>query len=90
MSWSVASSGKAIDVQLQIAKQIDSVKLNDEGEMRTVKLVGSLLAQALGTFAPERLVKVTASGSMGWQDYQAKSSAYQNFTISVEPIHLTT
>lgn len=89
MSWSVAASGKAKDVAPEIANQISKISLTDPGEMETVKNVGELIAQTLGTFDLEKLVKVAASGSMGYADYSSKSGTYQQVTLTIEPIHLT-
>lgn len=89
MSWGVSAVGKVKDVAPSIAKQIAGVKLNDLGEMETVKHVGALLEQALSTFDQEKPVKVMASGSMGFSEYTTKTGPYQSFSISVEPIHFT-
>ena len=89
MSWSLAGSGKAKDLIPYLQKQVQNVKLSDAGEQETVKLVGGMLEQALGTFDPERLVVVSASGSMGYANYSTKTSRYQSFNISVQPIHLS-
>jgi len=89
MSWSLAASGKAKDVAPEIERQVSKVSLSDAGETETVRLVGGLVAQSLGTFDQDKIVKVQASGSMGFKDWQAKTGPYQQFAITVEPIHLT-
>ena len=89
MSWSVSGTGPAQTVAPQIEKQIAAVNLNDAGEMETVKLVGGLISQALGTFDPEKPVSVQASGSMGYKDWSAKTGPFQSFKIEVNPIHFS-
>lgn len=89
MSWSVAASGKSSAVSDEIAKQISKISLSDEGEMETVKRTGELIGQTLGTFDPDGLVNVNASGHMGFKDWGAKSGPYQNVSISIAPIHLS-
>jgi len=76
-------------VVVEIERQVSAVKLSDAGEQQTVQLVGGLVSQSLGTFDPEKLVKVQASGSMGFKDWNAKSGPFQQFSLSVEPIHLS-
>ena len=89
MSWSVNASGKAPAVKIAIADQISKVNLTDAGEMETVKKVGAAIDQTLGTFDPDGLVRVEASGSMGFKDWGAKTGPFQSFTVKVETIHLT-
>lgn len=89
MSWSLGSVTTAKQAREQIANQVAHVSLSDASELETVRLVGALIDQALGTFGENRLVRVAASGSMGYRDYQAKTEPYQNFSVQVEPIHLT-
>ena len=68
MSWSVNASGKVEDVVEDLAKQFSMplaeppAGLADEGERETVKLVSDVVEQCLGTFAADRLVKVSANG----------------------------
>ncbi len=89
MSWSVAASGKAKDVAPEIANQVSKISLTDQGEMETVKNTGLLIARTLGTFGPEKPVKVAASGSMGFADWSSKSGPYQQVTLTIEPIHFS-
>jgi hypothetical protein len=89
MSWSVNGTGPVQAVAAQIEKQISSIALSDVGEMETVKLVGGLLKQALGTFDPEKIVSVQAAGSMGYKDWVTKSGAYQQFDIKVTAVHFS-
>jgi hypothetical protein len=90
MSWSVSSSGLVKNVVPDIKTQLSRVKLSDEGEQETVRLVGEALLQSLGTFDPERPVVVNASGSMGFGDWTTKGSPYQSYKIDVQPIHFST
>jgi hypothetical protein len=89
MSWSVAATGRTKDVAPEIVNQISKINLTDQGEMETVKNAGLLIAQTLGTFDPEKPVKVTASGSMGFADWTNKSGPYQHVTLTIEPIHFS-
>ena len=90
MSWSLSGTGPAAQLLPQIAKQVAAVNLNDPGEMESVRLVGELLAQTLGTFDPDKPVSVQASGSMGYKDWQAKTGPFQSYKIEVMPIHFST
>ena len=87
MSWSIGAIGKAADLIPQIAQQYERIKLNDAGEMETVKNVVALIAQTLATFDPAKPVKVSASGSMG---FASKTGPYQSVSVTIEPIHFTT
>jgi len=89
MSWSVSAAGKAAAVRDEIVRQISAIKLTDEGEMETVKNVGITIDQALSTFGPDGLVRVEASGHMGYKDWNDKSGAFQQVTSTIAPIHLT-
>jgi hypothetical protein len=89
MSWSIGATGKAKDVTPEIATQVSKINLSDAGETETVKNVGVLIAQTLGTFDPEKPVKVSASGSMGFDDWTNKSGPYQHVTLTIEPIHFS-
>ena len=90
MSWSVSASGKVEDVVEDLAKQFSMplaeppAGLADEGERETVKLVSDVVEQCLGTFSPERLVKVSASGHLGYNNHETKDSAYQEVHLSIE------
>jgi hypothetical protein len=87
MSWSIGAIGKVKDVAPVIANQVCKINLTDQGEMETVKNVGEIIAQTLGTFHREKPVKVGASGSMGFSDWGSKSGPYQQVSLVIEPIH---
>jgi hypothetical protein len=90
MSWSLSASGPAKDVAPQIEKQISAISLSDAGEMETVKNVGALLTQTLGTYDPDKPVKVSANGHMGFADWATKAGPHQHVALTIEPIHFTT
>ena len=89
MSWSVNASGKVEDVVEDLAKQFSMplaeppAGLADEGERETVKLVSDVVEQCLGTFAADRLVKVSANGHMGYNDWDKRDGAYQEVSLSI-------
>jgi hypothetical protein len=93
MSWSVNASGKVEDVVEDLAKQFSMplaeppAGLADEGERETVKLVSDVVEQCLGTFSADRLVKVSANGHMGYNNWDTKDSAYQEVRFSIELLH---
>jgi hypothetical protein len=89
MSWSVNASGKIEDVVEELAKQFSMplaeppAGLSNEGERETVKLVSDVVEQCLGTFAADRLVKVSANGHLGYNDWEKKDGAYQEVNVSI-------
>lgn len=87
MSWSVQAVGRPYEVEKAIAAQIGNIKLklNDEGEMETVRNVGILISQTLKTFKGTP-VKVEASGSMGYGNWQTQAGRAQSVNIKIEPI----
>ena len=93
MSWGVNASGKIKDVVTELARQFamplaePPAGLSDEGERETVKLVSDVIEQCLGTFAPDRLVTVSANGHMGYNDWGKKDGAYQEIHLSVGILH---
>jgi len=90
MSWSIVEAGKAKSLLPLVRTRVAAIQLSDAGEMETVKHVGALIEQTLGTFDPEKPVKVSASGSMSFRDWTAKTGGFQSVSIAIEPIHFTT
>ena len=91
MSWSVNGSGTPAEVRGQLSEQFkyplaeSPAGLNDEGEKQTVQQVFDLCEQILSTFDPERKVAISASGHMGFSDWENKKGAYQFVSITVTP-----
>ena len=91
MSWSVSGSGTPAEVRGQLSEQFKGplaeapAGLADDGERETVKLVHELAEQILGTFGEERSVSITASGHMGFTDWEKKTGGYQSVNITVSP-----
>ena len=88
MSWSVSASGSVKDVVEKLAEQFSFLVeppagLPNEGERETVRLVSGVVEQCLGTFSPGRLVKVSAYGHLGYNDWDAKDGAYQEVSLSI-------
>ena len=50
--------------------------MNDKGEQETAQHARKLIAQTLATIEPEKIMRVSASGSMGFKDW-----AEQNWTV---------
>ena len=93
MSWSINASGEVDDVVESIAEQFAAplaeppAGLTDEGERETVKMVSDLVDQCLGTFAADRLVKVSANGHLGYNDWEKKAGAYQEVRVEIGILH---
>jgi hypothetical protein len=89
MSWSVSACGPAAKAAEQLEQQFARISMNDEGEQQTVQNVRGLVAQTLSTIEPERPVRISASGSMGFGNWHDKTSPYQSVDLKIEPIHFT-
>jgi hypothetical protein len=94
MSWSVSACGPTSKVAEQLEQQFERVNMNDiaqfrKGEQETVQHVRRLVAQVLATIEPEKIMRVSASGSMGFKDWQNKTGAYQSVDLKIEPIHFS-
>ena len=89
MSWSVSACGPASKIAEQLEQQFERVNMNDKGEQETVQHVRKLVAQTLTTIEPEKIMRISASGSMGFKDWQNKTGPYQSFDVKVEPIHFS-
>ena len=91
MSWSVSGNGTPAEVRGQLSEQFKGplaeapAGLSDTGERQTVQLVSELLEQVLTTFGPERSLSISASGHMGFSDWDKKTGAYQSVNISIVP-----
>jgi hypothetical protein len=89
MSWSVSASGKPREVRGQLSEQFKGplaekpAGLSDDGERQTVRQVADLLEQITTTFDPEGKLNVSASGHMGFADWEKKTGCYQSVNISV-------
>ena len=57
--------------------------ITDEGERETVRLAKALVMQCVSTFSPEKVVKVSASGHMGYDDWETKAGPVQTVNISI-------
>ena len=89
MSWSVSACGYAPKVAEQLEQQFERVNMNDKGEQETVQNVRKLVSQTLATIDPEKIVRVSASGLMGFKDWQNKTGPYQSVDMKIEPIHFS-
>ena len=89
MSWSVSACGPASKIAEQLEQQFERVNMNDKGEQETVQHVRKLVSQTLGTIEPEKITRISASGSMGFKDWHNKTGPYQSFDVKVEPIHFS-
>jgi hypothetical protein len=91
MSWSVSASGSPAEAKEQLLKQFEypladgKAGLADDGEKETVRKVSALIDQCLDTFGPRKSVTVTASGHMGFDDWDSKEGAHQYVSISITP-----
>jgi hypothetical protein len=89
MSWSVSACGFVPKIAEQLEQQFERINMNDKGEQETVQYVRKLVAQTLATIEPEKIIRVNASGSMGFKDWQHKTGSYQSVDLKIEPIHLS-
>ena len=89
MSWSVSACGPAPKVAEQLEQQFERVNMNDKGEQETVQHARKLIAQTLATIEPEKIMRVSAPGSMGFKDWQNKTGSYQSVDLKIEPIHFS-
>ena len=89
MSWSVSACGPASKVAEQLEQQFERVNMNDKGEQETVQHARKLVAQTLATIEPDKIMRISASGSIGFKDWQNKAGAYQSVDLKIEPIHFS-
>ena len=89
MSWSVSACGPAAKAAEQLEQQFTKINCTDPGEQETVQKVRALVAQTLATIEPEKIMRVSASGSMGFKDWQNKTGPYQSVDLKIEPIHFS-
>lgn len=86
MSWSVFAVGKAPAVRASIADQFTRFKCSEPEE--TVKQsVAAAIDAALVAQDPATIVKVTASGSQNFKNYETKSGVSNSCSVAIEPIH---
>jgi hypothetical protein len=91
MSWSVGAQGKPEEVKAKLADDFSypladgSAGLDDASEKETVRLVKAMIEQCLGTFDPTKAVTVSASGHMGFDNWDTKAGAYQEVSLSIRP-----
>jgi hypothetical protein len=86
MSWTVAEVGKAKAVAPKIAQQF-LVNPCQEPEETIRQAAARTIATVLEGQDPSNVVKVIASGSMGFKDYAAKTGPYNSVSIAVEVLH---
>lgn len=89
MSWGVNANGTPAEVRGQLSEQFKGplaekpAGLFDDGERETVRRIHETLEQIISTFGPEQTLSVSASGHMGFNDWNARAGAYQNVTLSI-------
>lgn len=86
MSWSVFAIGKAPAVRASIAEQFTRYKCS-EPEETVKKAVAASIDAALEAQDPATVVKVAASGSQNFKNYETKSGVSNQCTISIDPMH---
>ena len=90
MSWSVSACGPAAKAAEQLEKQFARINCADPGEQETVRGVRAVVSQTLATVDPDKVVSVTAQGSMGYEDSGTKAKPFQYVELKIAPIHFTT
>lgn len=89
MSWGVNATGTVPEVRGSLSAQFGGplaekpAGLFDDGERRTVEMVRDTIEQCLATFDPGKTVTVSAYGHMGFGNWDERSGAYQNVSISI-------
>jgi hypothetical protein len=92
MSWSVSASGTPSEVRGQLSEQFKGplaakpAGLSDDGERQSVRQVADLLEQISTTFDPEGRLNVSASGHMGFADWDKKTGGYQSVNLTITPL----
>lgn len=91
MSWSVGAIGTPAEVRGSLSEQFKHpldeppAGLSDAGERQTVQQVFDLCEQILSTFDPAGLIEISASGHMGFADWDKKTGCYQSVSVTVTP-----
>ncbi len=86
MSWSVSAVGRPDAVRKDIRAQFERNNCS-EPERSIAHAVGAAIDVALDAEGSETVVKVYASGSLGYKDYTKQTGIYNNISVTVEPIH---
>lgn len=86
MSWSVSAVGKATAVRKSIADQFTR-NTCAEPEETVRQTAAKLLDAALAAQDDNQPVEVTASGSQGFKDWNAKTGVSNQLTMNVRPIY---
>jgi hypothetical protein len=89
MSWSVSACGPAAKAAEQLEQQFTKINMNDKGEQEIVNNVRLLVSQTLAITNPDKIVNVSASGSMGYADWGTKEKPYQSVDLKIAPIHFS-
>jgi hypothetical protein len=94
MSWSVSACGPASKIAEQLEQQFSKIKCTDPGEQETVQNVRKVVAQTVATIDPDKVVNVTASGSMGYKEWSSQVTRphigpYQSVDLKISPIHFS-
>ena len=91
MSWSVNATGTPAEVRGQLSEQFKGplaekpAGLSDDGERETVRRIHETIEQVLATFGPDKKVSVSANGSMGFENWETTTGAYQNVNLTIKP-----
>lgn len=97
MSWGVSACGPASKIAEQLEQQFSKINLSHPGEQETVQNIRTVVSQTLATIDPEKVVQVSASGSMGYQHWGAgykhetdpHTGPYQSVDLKISPIHFS-
>jgi hypothetical protein len=87
MSWGVQAIGKAAAVRKEIARQFTTGGKCSEPEEAVRLAAAAAIDYALEAQDASNSVKVSASGSQGYRDYEKKTGVYNTLSISIEPQH---
>lgn len=89
MSWSINATGKPADVIRAANEQAAGFRFSDAGENDTLNNVRQTIVQTVGTFDPDKIVRVDAAGSMAFDDWGTKTGPSQYVSLKIEAIHIT-
>ncbi len=91
MSWSVNAKGTPAEVKAALEVSFSGplaakpAGLSDDGERETVRRIHETIVQCLETFAPEKTVSVSANGHIGFENWDTKTGAAQNVSLTIQP-----
>jgi hypothetical protein len=96
MSWSVSACGPASQIAEQLEQQFSKIRCH-EPEQQVVEVARKLVATALSTTDPDKPLRISGSGSLGFKKWGSgldhatdpHVGPFHSFDLKIEPIHFT-